>query len=44
MPDKLINLKIKSKNMHTATETLNQIFLATIDLLLNSATDKGLLA
>lgn len=40
MPDELIEKKIKSKNLHIASETLNQITLATVDLLLNSATDK----
>ena len=44
MPDDLIEKKIKSKNLHVAEETLNQIMLATTDLLLNSANDQKLLA
>ena len=44
MPDDLIQKKIKSKNLHVASETLNQITLATVDLLLNSAQDKNLLS
>lgn len=44
MPDELIDKKIKSKNLHVASETLNQITMATVDLLLNSANDKKLLS
>ena len=40
MPDDLIQKKIKSKSLHVASETLNQVMLATVDLLLNSANDK----
>ena len=36
----MIQKKIKSKNLHIATETLNQITMATVDLILNSAYDK----
>lgn len=39
--DTLIQKKIKSKNLHIATETLNQITMATVDLILNSAYDKS---
>ena len=39
MPDDLIEKKIKSKNLHIASETLTQITMATVDLLLNSAND-----
>ena len=37
-------MKIKSKNDMVASDTLNQVFLATLDLLLYSASDKQLLA
>ena len=37
----MIQKKIKSKNLHIATETLNQITMATVDLILNSAYDKN---
>lgn len=38
LDDDMINKKVASKNLHTATETLNQITLATVDLIINSAT------
>ena len=37
-------MKIKSKNDMIASDTLNQVFLATLDLLLYSGNDKQLLA
>jgi Zn-dependent oligopeptidase len=40
MPLDLIDKKIKSRNEHAASDTLYQLKLATIDLLLNSATDQ----
>jgi len=43
IPDDLIEKKVSSQNMHVATETLNQIFLASVDLILNSAYDKDML-
>jgi Zn-dependent oligopeptidase len=43
LPDDLIAKKVASQNMHVASETLGQIFLASIDLILNSAYDKNML-
>jgi len=43
IPDDLIDKKIASQNLHVASETLNQIFLASVDLILNSAYDKDML-
>ena len=43
LPDDLITKKVASQNMHVASETLGQIFLASIDLILNSAYDKNML-
>jgi Zn-dependent oligopeptidase len=40
LDDKAIQKKIEGKNLHSATETLNQITLATVDLIMNSAYDK----
>lgn len=43
IPDDLLNKKVASQNMNVATLTLNQIFLASVDLILNSAYDKDML-
>jgi Zn-dependent oligopeptidase len=40
LPEEMIKKLIKSKNLHSATETLNQITMATVDLIMNSAYDK----
>jgi Zn-dependent oligopeptidase len=43
IPDDLINKKVANQNLNVATLTLNQIFLASVDLILNSAYDKDML-
>jgi len=43
IPDDLLSKKVASQNMNVATLTLNQIFLASVDLILNSAYDKDML-
>jgi len=43
LPDDIIDKKLKSKNAHIASETLDQIFYGTLDLLMYSASDKSLL-
>lgn len=43
LPDEMIKMKLKSKNDRVASDTLNQVFLASLDLLLYSASDKNLL-
>jgi Zn-dependent oligopeptidase len=43
IPDDLLQKKIASQNQNVATMTLNQIFLASVDLILNSAYDKDMI-
>jgi len=43
IPDDLVNKKVANQNLNVATLTLNQIFLASVDLILNSAYDKDML-
>ena len=43
IPDDLVNKKVANQNLNVATLTLNQILLASVDLILNSAYDKDML-
>lgn len=43
LEDEIIAKKIASKNAHVASETLDQLFYGSLDLLLYSASDKKLL-